>query len=349
LAPVEDNPGQLSGRFYVPASLQGGAPLVVVLHGCTQTAAGYDEGSGWSRLADRHGFALLFPEQQRANNPNLCFNWFQTGDTSRGSGEAASIRAMIVAMVERHDIDPRRVFVTGLSAGGAMAAAMLATYPEVFAGGAIIAGVAYGCASNVPEAFECMAGRGDRGDAAELGERVRTASPHKGPWPRISVWHGSADQTVAPGNSEAIVSQWANVHGLSANPTLTDRVDDHPRQVWRGVDGAVVIEHYLVTGMAHGTPLKPGTDEGESGATGAHMLDAGISSTDRIAHFFGIAGPGAGVAGVRPAELKSEGTSQSQAVAAPRKSAPWPATKAVAATGVQKVIEDALKAAGLMR
>ena len=144
---VRDNPGNLRARCYVPDGLAPGAPLVVVLHGCTQDAAVYDHGAGWSTLADRHGFALLFPEQQRANNPMLCFNWFAPEDTGRGRGEAASIAAMVEAMKKAHGVDPQRIFVTGLSAGGAMAAAMLATYPDLFAAGAILAGVAYGCAS----------------------------------------------------------------------------------------------------------------------------------------------------------------------------------------------------------
>ena len=94
-----------------------------------------------------------------------------------------------------------------------MASVMLATYPELFAGGAIIAGIAYGCASSVGEAFGCMGGRG-QSDAAALGDRVRAASRNAGPWPRISVWQGSADHTVAPTNADALVAQWLDVHGL---------------------------------------------------------------------------------------------------------------------------------------
>ena len=219
-----DNPGNLRALCHVPAGVTGPMPLVVVLHGCTQDAAGYDRGAGWSRLADKYGFALLFPEQQQANNPMRCFNWFTAGDTQRGMGEAASIRAMVETMRTLHDIDPRRIFVTGLSAGGAMASVMLATYPELFAGGAIIAGVAYGCASGVAQAFDCMGGRASA-DAAELGARVRRASPHKGPWPRISVWQGSADRTVVPSNADAIVLQWTHLHGLPPRPSRTETVE----------------------------------------------------------------------------------------------------------------------------
>jgi poly(hydroxyalkanoate) depolymerase family esterase len=321
LSPLHGNPGNLHFRFYVPESLQHHAPLVVVLHGCTQNAASYDHGSGWSQLAERQGFALLFPEQQRTNNPNLCFNWFEPGDTSRGSGEAASIASAIAAMVERHKLDAGRIFITGLSAGGAMAAAMLATYPELFAGGAIIAGLPYGCASNVAEAFGCMSGR-DKPSAQQLGAKVRAASTHSGPWPRISVWQGSDDRTVVPSNAEAIVRQWTNVHALPSKPSLTETVDGYPRRVWTDSKGEALIEQYVVTGMAHGTPLAPESGLGEAGA---HMLDVGLSSTARIGAFFGIAPVPA------------------QAATTPAKKRP------AAAADVSHVIEAALKTAGLTR
>ena len=185
------NPGNLAAHVYVPARLTARPALVVVLHGCTQTAAGYDHGSGWSTLAERHGFVLLFPEQQRANNGNLCFNWFEPGDVTRDRGEVGSIREMIGQAVGEYDVDCERIFVTGLSAGGAMAAAMLATYPEVFAAGAVIGGLPYGVAASVPEALERMRSGHDAPGAA-LAARIGDAAGHQGAWPRLSVWHGSA-------------------------------------------------------------------------------------------------------------------------------------------------------------
>jgi feruloyl esterase len=279
------NPGALRLFLHVPERRAPRPALVVVLHGCTQNAAGYDRGAGWSQLADRHGFIALFPEQQAANNPRTCFNWFETGDIARGRGEALSIHEMIEHVAQAHDVDRSRIFVTGLSAGGAMAGVMLATYPEVFAGGAIIAGLPYGAAGNVQEALDAMF-QGQARAATERGDKVRAASRHRGPWPKVSVWHGSTDTTVKPVNADEIVKQWTNVHGLPERPSREETVSGYPRRVWCGPDGEVLVESYTITGMAHGTPLSAGT----VGAAGPFLLDVGISSTEHIAAFWGLSG-----------------------------------------------------------
>lgn len=288
LAPLEAfgrNPGALRAFLHVPATLPPSAPLVVVLHGCTQTARSYDAGSGWTELADRFGFAVLFPEQQRANNPNLCFNWFMPADTRRGDGEVESIREMIAVATERYGLDAARVFVTGLSAGGAMTAAMLASHPELFAGGAIIAGLPYGVASGVPQALERMRGHGH--ERATLGRQVTDASPHRGPWPAVAIWHGTADPTVDAMNAAMLVEQWRGVHGVGA-PDVIDRVDGQAHRAWHDAAGRLVVEEFAIAGLGHGTPIATTGDEA-CGRPGPHMLDAGISSTYRIAASWGIA------------------------------------------------------------
>jgi poly(hydroxyalkanoate) depolymerase family esterase len=352
------NPGALRARVYVPESLSEAAALVVVLHGCTQSATSYNHGSGWSQLAEQEGFALLFPEQQRANNANLCFNWFVPEDIRRDSGEALSIRQMIEAMVVAHGLDRKRIFVTGLSAGGAMTSAMLAAYPEVFAGGAIIAGLAYGSATTVPEAFDRMRGHGGPSHQ-QLARLVSGASMHQGPWPTISVWHGSADSTVARSNADAILAQWQGVHGMDASPTRTETVDGQRRQVWCDTSGRELIEKFSIAGMGHGTPLKTSGDD-RIGDAGPFMLEAGISSTHHIARFWDIVGTGAPRRTKTSTDAAAAGAGAIMhagvdAAEKPRVARLRPEEKKPShdgrgsAAGLAKAIEDALRAAGLMR
>jgi poly(hydroxyalkanoate) depolymerase family esterase len=281
------NPGDLRMFSHVPGNLQPAPGLVVVLHGCGQTAAGYDLGAGWSTLAKHYGFALLMPEQQPVNNAQGCFNWFNPEDSARGRGEACSIRQMIARMVADHQIDPHRIFVTGLSAGGAMTSVMLATYPDVFAAGAIIAGLPFGVATNVREALNEMF-QTPAHPASELGDLVRSASRHQGPWPKVSVWHGSADRTVNPANANEIIKQWLDVHRLPSAPMSAGTVDGYPRQIWWNADGETIVESYTITDMAHGTPLGTADNDERYGTQGAFLIEAGISSSYHIANFFGL-------------------------------------------------------------
>ena len=319
------NPGNLRLHLHMPTYLAPRTALMVALHGCTQTAAQFEYGTGWSELADQHGFVVIYPEQMPANNPNRCFSWFQADDTARESGEALSIRQMIEHTVLAYGIDRRRVFVSGLSAGGAMTAAMLAAYPDVFAGGAIIAGLASGAATNLQQALERMA-QGEPERPAALGNRVRAASPHTGPWPKVSVWHGSADATVHPANAEAIVAQWLDVHGLVAEPPREQVLDGFPRRVWTNAGGAPVVETVSITGMGHGVPLAADGTADRTGNSGPYLLGAGISAVDHIAAFFDL----------------------TDARVPARKVASRKATAPVAEpTSPQAIIEAALKAAGL--
>jgi poly(hydroxyalkanoate) depolymerase family esterase len=280
------NPGNLRMHVYVPDGVGPSPALVVALHGCTQTADSYDQGTGWSDLADRLGFILVFPEQQPANNPKNCFSWFLLGDTARDNGEALSIRHMIAKTVEKFGVDRSRIFVTGLSAGGAMASAMLATYPEIFAGGAIIAGLPYGSASSVQEAFEAMFNERAPSTRA-LGDVVRAASNHRGPWPKISVWHGTADTVVRPSNADHIIRQWLDVQKLPERPSGEEQIGRHTRRAWKDATGDTRLEAYSIAGMAHGVPLATAGADG-FGLAGPFFLEAGISSTAVITRFWGL-------------------------------------------------------------
>lgn len=281
------NPGNLRMQVLVPERLQRRPALVVALHGCGQSAADYDHGTGWATLADRYGFVVVYPEQQPSNNPKTCFSWFAPGDIARDHGEALSIQQMVEHAITEFGIDRRRVFVTGLSAGGAMASVMLATYPEVYAGGAIIAGLAYGRAGSLQEAFAAMLTE-QSPSARALGDRVRAASGHRGPWPRISVWHGSADQIVKPSNAGHIARQWADLHGLAGAPTRSELIAGHTRRVWSDAGGNTVIEAYSIAGMAHGVPIAASTEAEPCGAAGPFFHDVGLSSTHHIARSWGL-------------------------------------------------------------
>lgn len=167
----------------------------------------------------------------------------------------------------------------------------------------------------------------------ELELRVRNASAHKGPWPTLSIWQGTADRTVVPSNANAIVEQWRHVHGVDASPSRIEDIGRHQRRVWTDAHGAEVIEFYTIAGMAHGTPLNVGTGYG---ASGPFMLDVGISSTVETARSWGLV----------PSFEKRRAEKPS---AAPPENAAGPFGTGNDRGGIQKVIEDALRSAGLLR
>ncbi len=299
------NPGNLRMFTHVPANLRPGAPLIVVLHGCKQKASTFARDAGWLALAESANVALLLPEQKGlpsflydvylfqwvvtwlgANNQNACFNWFEPGDVRRDQGEALSIRQMIDAMVERYAVDRTRVYIAGLSAGAAMTAAMVAAYPERFAGAAIVAGVPVGCAENVSEALRCMSPGVDR-SPSEWRRHV-PGTGNAGGLPPVTIWHGDADTRVAPRNRQELIEQWTAAHGIAASPARREQLPALTREIYSDAAGSTRVESVLVRGLAHAFPIDIGG--AACGQPGDYVVAAGVCATREIVRFWGLDG-----------------------------------------------------------
>ena len=312
------NPGALNMYTYVPSSLPSNAPLVVAMHGCTQSAQAYADGAGWPKYADRDGFAVVFPETTSSNNQNKCFNWFQTGDISRGQGEALSIKQMVDYMKSHYSIDSSRVFVTGLSAGGYMTPVMLATYPDVFSGGGVMSGGPYKCATSMTNAFTCMSPGVSKTPSA-WGDLVRGASNYCGTWPKVSIWHGDSDYTVDPSNATEDMKQWTNVNGVDQTADVSNTVSGATHKVYKDSNGNARVETYIIPGMGHGTAVDPGSADDQCGTAGAYILSQGICSSYYTGRFWGI------VAAAGGSSSSSSSSSSSTSPAAPLPAALRPA------------------------
>lgn len=282
------NPGNLRMFKYVPDALPTNKPLVVVLHGSTHTADQYDNETGWVKYAEEWDFALLLPEQKPENSQGRAFLWFESTDNQRGQGEPLSIKQMVDKMIADHSVDPSRVYVTGLSAGAAMASVMMATYPDVFAGGAPNAGVPYGCANNFSEGTSC-AFAGKNLTPQQWGDHVRNAFPgYNGPWPKMTIWHGDQDTTANFQNSREYMEQWTNVHGIDQTPEVEDTVRGYPHEAHKNANGDVVVERYTITGMGHAVPVDPGTQLQQCGVASQFFQDVNICAAYHTALFWGL-------------------------------------------------------------
>ncbi|MBF0543211.1 MAG: PHB depolymerase family esterase [Candidatus Riflebacteria bacterium] len=282
------NPGQLKMYKYVPASAPTNAPLVLVLHGCTQTAQEIAARGGWNQLADRFGFYILYPEQQKSNNQFVAFNWFQDEDIHHGQGECESIKQMIDRMKTDHSIDSKRIFVTGLSAGACFTAVLCCEYPEIFAAGSVMSGIPYR-AAGPNDAFMAMF-QGKQHTPEEWAKLVKETNPDfTGSYPRMVIFHGTKDTTVNPINLQELVKQFTAIHNINQTPTITNTVKGFPHKLYQDEKGQTVVETYEITGMAHGIALDPGTGQDQGGSPGSFALAVGLYSSYYTLVSWGIA------------------------------------------------------------
>jgi poly(hydroxyalkanoate) depolymerase family esterase len=286
------NPGRLDAYVYVPARQAERPALVVALHGCSQRASDFDDETGWTALAEEAGFLLLLPEQSPYNSPARCFNWFSPKDYRRDRGEPESIRHQVETLLAQYPIDRNRIFVTGLSAGAGMTSVLLATHPDLFAGGAVMAGLPYGCAANAFQALPCMqfGNRLVSGPAAWAGRVREAAPPGTNRWPRVAIWHDAGDPVVNPFNAESSMLQWTAVHGIDQVPEIDEGIGPHRRRVYADSAGRPQVELWITQGVGHATAIDEVTGCGHDDHKRQtdFVTDANLCATRHIARFWGL-------------------------------------------------------------
>lgn len=253
----------------------GGRPLVLMLHGCTQDAQDFARGTRMNAAAEAESAAVLYPSQPHSANANGCWNWFRPQDQQAGSGEPAMLVAMVRQVMATHDIDPGRVYVSGLSAGGAMAAVLAQQYPDVFAAAGVHSGLAAGAAHNMMGALSAM------NNGAKGWESHSAAGARQVP---LIVFHGDADSTVHPRNGEQLLEAAVTALATTVQSQETGTTPDGQRYTRTMVQdvsspaSAAVAEHWLLHGAGHAWS---GGD-----ARGSHASARGVNASAEMLRFF---------------------------------------------------------------
>jgi poly(hydroxyalkanoate) depolymerase family esterase len=263
---VTNSYGSRNYKLWIPAGYTGKArlPLVMMLHGCTQTPDDFAAATGMNKIADQNNFLVVYPEETASANALKCWNWYDSSHQSRGQGEP-SLLALIVNQVRADfKVDARRVYVAGFSAGGAMAVIMGAAYPDLFAAIGIHSGIAYKAATNLSEARPAMARGGP--DAARLGQLAYQAMGNTKHAMRVILFQGAKDGLVAPVNAGRVITQWAQADDLIDDGKDNHSVDDvadkilesvvaggyaYKKSVYNNRSGKPLIEGWVIQDLKH--------------------------------------------------------------------------------------------------
>ena len=273
--------GSMRYKLFIPAGVGAGAPLIVMLHGCMQSPDDFARGTRMNLLAQEHGYVVAYPAQSKSNNAGRCWNWFRNRDQQRGQGEPAILAALTRYLVKGHGLDERRVYVAGLSAGGAMAAVLGSTYPDVYAAIGVHSGLPFGVAHDLPSAFAAM--------KQGAGKLTSGVPPGRVGAVRAIVFHGDRDTTVDPCNGAAVVEQCLGSAGAAgdaqtgaARTTVEHGVAPggrrYTRTIFRDAAGGAVAEQWLVHDAGHAWF---GGD-----ASGSYTDSAGPDASGQMLRFF---------------------------------------------------------------
>ena len=259
------NKGNLKMYTYIPKSLDTTieVPLVVVLHGCSQSARSVAYATGWNKLADSLNFIILYPQQRRINNMSKCFNYFIPFKAKKDRGEVASIKHMIDYVIKEENIDKTKIFITGLSAGGAMSHALLNAYPQLFNAGALL------------------------GTPSTLLDLVSTSSKQ----PRVLIIQGDKDMLAHKSNGERLINKWCSKHRIESDSYIfTDNINGNSLLSTRtfSKNNENVLVYLLIKELGHRLPIDPGEDIKHGGKNGIFTKNIGFFSTYYIAEFFGL-------------------------------------------------------------
>jgi poly(hydroxyalkanoate) depolymerase family esterase len=275
--------GTRNYKLYIPSRYDGRAvPLVIMLHGCTQTPDDFAAGTGMNLVAEAEGFLVAYPAQAVGSNHSKCWNWFHASHQRREEGEPSLIAGITRQVMAQYNVDPARVYIAGLSAGGAMAAILAATYPDLYAAVGVHSGLAPGSAHDLPSALQAM----QQGGRAEL-PRVERVVP-------LILFHGDRDSTVRPCNADHLVAQWItsadgaaaappSPNGAAAAPETVDHGQApggraYTREIYTDCRGRPIVECWTIHGAGHAW-------SGGS-RSGTYTDPAGPDASRELARFF---------------------------------------------------------------
>ncbi len=284
------NKGNLEMYVYKPTNIDKQIPLVVVLHGCSQTASEIADQSGWNTLADSNDFMVLYPQQKIENNLSKCFNWFNEIDVSKNDGESETIMEMIQYAIKNYNINISKIFISGFSAGGAMTNVLLANYPHLFNSGAVLSGIPFKAATDLATGYMAMQGKIEKTNEEWVAAISNNNLNYKGEYPKVVIFHGIDDPFVNIKNAEIIEMQWKGIHKIDTDPIIAPELNgnsDITKTTYFKNNRPVIVK-YEINNLGHAMAVDPGSEKRQGGNVARFAVDKNFHATYWTAKFFGL-------------------------------------------------------------